>query len=358
MRRRKAAVRKSTRKLPLKKRKTRTLRRRVAKPSPLWTALIRRAGSRYALDHPPAEGQDAQVYVNSLWYGCYMSEGRRIPHTQYAACADAFLEGYFSQLGRAKPDWALVPTKKSIAAVVTAFNEEKTIEAVLNQLHRMPVREIIVVVNGSTDSSFALARRSARATVVHYPNSLGHDVGRSIGARLSGSDMVLFLDGDIPIMAEQLAPFIRAIDHGADVALNDMTPHFGPFFTRDGVTIMKEFLNTVQGRPDLKSNSMTAIPHILSRKAIEQIGAANLVVPPKAQSLALELGLVVVAAGSVDVIKGNKVTRFNTGIANPVSNLIIGDHLEAVHTLLKRHASRLNYKDVMRKRAKLQGGTT
>ncbi len=330
----------------------------MAKPSPQWTSLIRRAGSRYALDHPLTEGQDAQAYVNSLWYGCYISEGKRIPNAQYEACADAFLEGYCSQLGMAKPDWALMPTNQSIAAVVTAFNEEKTIESVLNQLQRMPVREIIVVVNGSTDSSFALARRSPRATVVHYPNSLGHDVGRSIGAKLSSSDMVLFIDGDIPIKVEQLVPFIRAIDRGADVALNDMTPHIGPFFTRDGVTIMKEFLNFVQGRPDLKSNSMTAIPHILSRKAITQIGAANLVVPPKAQSLAIELGLVVCAPGSVDVIKGNKVTRFNTGVANPVSNMIIGDHLEAVDTLLKRHASRLKYKDVMRKRAKLQGGTT
>ncbi|SDN59289.1 Glycosyl transferase family 2 [Paenibacillus sp. yr247] len=333
-------------------------RRKRITPFAIWKQATQRDGRRYAVDHPIPGDEQPLTFIQSLWYYYYIGKVQQIPNERYAACANAFLEGYCTQLGMEKPEGVLIPTLKSLAAVITVFNEEGTIGNVLAELRRFPMKEIIVVVNGTTDNSFAIARQNTLATIVHYPGSVGHDVGRSIGAKLTTADMVLFLDGDIPIKAEQLVPFIRAMDRGVDVALNDMTPFIGQFARRDGVTMMKEFLNTIQDRPDLKSNSMTAIPHMLSRKAIEQIGVAHLAVPPKAQSLAIKLGLNICAPASVDVITVNKVTQLNTGTSNPVANLILGDHLEAMHMLIKSHSSRLGFEDPIRKRSALAEGLT
>lgn len=363
---------------PVKKRvkqrpKVRTLRtpipvrrlRRASRPTrtaaTLSVALKRRVhaiGARYATDHPLIEGMDPSSYINSLWCSFYTSgEIGTISSGQYLPVSRAFLEGYSEKQGIPIPNLVLVPTRQSIGAVITVSNEEKTIARVLNALERMPMKEIIVVINGSTDNSVHIAKQCPKATIVHYPNLVGHDVGRSIGAKLSTADMVLFLDGDIPIQTEELVPFIRAIDQGWDIALNDISPYIGLFTHRDGVSMVKQFVNRVQGRPELGANSMTAIPHMLSRKALQVIGSAALMVPPKAQAKAIRYGLRICAPASIDVVTANKPTRLNTGSTNPVSNLIVGDHLEALHMLLHERGRRLEFKDALRTRTALAGGS-
>ncbi|MZQ85985.1 glycosyltransferase [Paenibacillus sp. 5J-6] len=324
-------------------------------------ALRRRVhaiGTRYATDHPLIEGMDPRAYISSLWYCFYTSrEIGTISTGQYLPVSRAFLEGYSTKMGIPVPNLVLVPTRQSIGAVITVSNEEKTIARVLNALERLPIKEIIVVINGSTDNSVHIAKQCPHATIVHYPNLVGHDVGRSIGAKLTSADMVLFLDGDIPVQTEELLPFIRAIDQGWDIGLNNISPYLGHFTHRDGVSMVKQFVNRVQGRPELNANSMTAIPHMLSRKALEIIGSAALMVPPKAQAKAIRYGLRICAPASIDVVTANKPTRLNTGTTNPVSNLIVGDHLEALHMLLHEHGRRLEFRDVLRTRTALAGGS-
>lgn len=236
------------------------------------------------------------------------------------------------------------------AAIVSAMNEEKTLPLVLSQLIRLPLTQLILVVNGSTDQTLDVARACQQATVVYYPEALGHDVGRSIGAKLTDAEILLFLDADIVVKAESLLPFVRSIDRGADVALNDITPFVGSFAKRDGVSIMKEFLNCSLGRDDLRMNSMTAVPFALSRHALETIGADRLAVPPLAHALAIQFGLHVETAGKINVIRRNKLRKENTGQLNPVSRLIIGDHWEALHEVMMQQGSRLQYPDLFRDR--------
>lgn len=262
-----------------------------------------------------------------------------------------YAEGFAEAAGLDAPNWVPIPTERKVGAVVTAMNEEKTLPGVLAQLERLPLCEIIVVINGSTDHSFAVARRHRRTTVICYPDALGHDVGRAIGAKASVSDIVLFLDGDFPVMAEHLVPFIADIEKGTDVALNDITPYMGLFAQRDAVTVMKEFMNRSLGRSDLAANSLTAVPHALSRRAIEMIGYENLAVPPKAQAKAIRMGLKIRAPMSVDVISRNRLRgAMNVGLANPVSEMIIGDHIEALDLLMRSEGSRLSFRDVIRRR--------
>lgn len=221
-----------------------------------------------------------------------------------------------------------------LSVIISARNEAKTLPLLLKQVQRLAPAEIIVVLNGCTDNSFQLARLCRQATVVHVPEPAGHDVGRSLGAKLSRGDILLFLDGDMVIPAPQLAGFAAAVDGGVDVALNDLDGLLPPFGLSDHVTRCKLYLNMVLGRSDLGACSMTAVPHALSRRALEVIGYRELMVPPKAQALSLLKQLRVEKAGTVNVFKQNRLRQDNTGAGNRVEQLIIGDHAEALKAVL------------------------
>ena len=237
-----------------------------------------------------------------------------------------------------------------LAVVITARNEAATIGDVVREAKKLRPDELIVVLNGCTDGSLAVVRSIPGVTILHYPEPLGHDVGRAAGAAMAESDILLFLDGDLAIPARDLAPFVDAVRRGADVALNGLGRRLGPFSRWDDVTRLKAFLNRALGRPDLGAASMTAVPHALSHRALERIGTAALAVPPKAQALALASGLDVRIGGSVDVISRNRLRETNTGRGNPVSRLILGDHIEALRAVMDGAGPRLGHHDASRRR--------
>jgi len=226
--------------------------------------------------------------------------------------------------------------RSTLSVVISARDEEETLYKVLEQVTRLQPAEIIVVLNGCQDRSFQRARLCKTAIIVHCPESAGHDVGRAIGAKLSRGDILLFLDGDMVIPAPYLAMFPAAIERGIDVALNDIDPLLPAFALWDDVTRCKLFLNSTLERPDLGTGSMTAVPHALSRRAVERIGYHHLMVPPKAQAVAIMEKLRVEKVNTVDVIKHNRQRKANTGAGNAMAQLIAGDHAEAVHELLSR----------------------
>lgn len=227
----------------------------------------------------------------------------------------------------------------TISVIISARNEAQTLGQLLKQVSYLKPAEIIVVLNGCNDDSYQISRLHPQAIIVHCTESVGHDVGRAIGAKLSKGDILLFLDGDMVIPASQLFSFAAAVDDGIDVALNDLNPLLPSFGLSDDVTRSKLFLNYVLGRPDLGVGSMTAVPHALSRRALETIGYRELMVPPKAQALSILKKLRVEKVGTVDVIKHNRIRRANTGAGNAMERLIIGDHAEAMFEVLSRRAS-------------------
>lgn len=218
--------------------------------------------------------------------------------------------------------------RSTVSVIIPVMNERTTLWAVLLEVKKLKPFEIIVVANGSTDGSDKIARASG-VRVIAYEQPLGHDVGRSVGARHASGDILLFLDGDMVIPAAQLVPYLHAIERGIDIALNRYNgkvnrPSVHP------VVLAKHALNTVLGRPDLKGASMTTVPHAISRKAVESIGIEHLAVPPKAQAIAIRNNLKVKAVHLVQVGKLNPVRRRKKGSPDPLGNLIIGDHLEAI----------------------------
>ncbi|PYI52102.1 glycosyltransferase family 2 protein [Paenibacillus flagellatus] len=323
---------------------------------PMRAAAAYEAGRLAAAQHPVPPGADPIRWIGGCWSDLCRDRPLHADGAAYRQAADRFAAGYGSVSGHRTDDRVLLPTRRSVAAVVCIMNEEATVPLIGAQLARLSLDEIVFVVNGSSDGSFAAARACPGATVVHVPERLGHDVGRAIGAKQTRSDIVLFLDGDIPVAAERLVPFVAAVDRGIDVALNDISPYVGDLSQRDSVTIVKQFLNRAVRRPDLDANSLTAVPHALSRRAIDTIGCRTLMVPPLAQAKAIRAGLTVRAAASVDVIAPNRVRAHNDGEQSAVSRMIVGDHVEAMAALLREAGDRLGEPDTTRKRHLLSGG--
>lgn len=266
----------------------------------------------------------------------------------------AYVQGYNKGANAAEKGMPLL-LRGSAAAVVCASSEEDSLDGMLNELERLPLKEIILVLNGSRDNSYAISRKHPLVTAVYFPELLGHDVGRSVGARLTDADIVLFCDGDMVVPAEELAPFIYAVDGGCDAALNDLSGFLPPFVHQDEVTHCKSFVNRALGRGDLGASSLTAVPHALSSRLIREIDAKHLSVPPKAQALAILKGYRVEAVHAVDVVKGNRRREGNTGKGNDVAGLIIGDHAEAMEECFRLRgmsafSARISRKDIALKR--------
>ncbi|MBB6635872.1 glycosyltransferase family 2 protein [Cohnella thailandensis] len=301
-------------------------------------------------DTPESDFTEAiRKAANEDWYRWYSAVGG-VPRSVYPAASAKFVEGYAKRSGKYLGHLLTIPTVRTVAAIVTVMNEKGTIAGVIQQLERLPLHELIFVVNGSTDDSFEIIRNQSRAAILHYPHPLGHDVGRAIGAKFAESELLLFLDGDFAIPAENLIPFIQAIEQGMDIALNNIDPYIGLFHRRDSVTRAKEFLNRSLQRADLGSNSLTAVPHMMTKLAAERIGYSNLAVPPKAQAVAVEQRMKIGAPASIDVISANRLRDLNVGNGNKTARMIIGDHIEAIQLALKARGSRLTFPDGIRKR--------
>ena len=331
-------------------------RRRLTAGEAHWRAWGRRAGRADAALNAIAGAPNHRKALNALWQPHSRALPPGLSASGYNAAAQGYAAGYREASGHGSADWLLLPTERSVAAIVCAMNEEATIAGVLRELQRLPLDELFVIVNGSRDRTLERVRQSSDAIVAYYPDALGHDVGRAIGAKLSSADIVLFVDGDFVVPAEQLVPFIAAVGSGMDVALNNITPYLPAFSRWDQVTTMKRFLNVTMGRPELKANSLTAVPHALSRAAIERIGYRELMVPPKAQVRAMLGGLQIGAPSGVNVIAANKQRGTNRGRLNPVSRLIIGDHAEAIELAMAERGERVAFPDTMRKRTMIRKG--
>jgi glycosyltransferase involved in cell wall biosynthesis len=85
----------------------------------------------------------------------------------------------------------------SMSVVICAYNEETTIDECLTHTCALdyPELEIIVVDDGSTDSTASLVRRHPRAQLVTIPHS-GLSVARNEGYRVAQGTVVAYLDSD------------------------------------------------------------------------------------------------------------------------------------------------------------------
>lgn len=171
------------------------------------------------------------------------------------------------------------------------------------------------------------------------------------------AEICLFVDGDYAIPAKKLVPFLRAIEDGSDMALNDLQCLLDIFHPADPISMGKYFVNLVAKRPDLWNNSLTAVPHAIRKKVIEKIGYDSLIIPPLAQMKAILEGFSITTVEFVDVIKTNRVRPEQHEFVNgriSAFDRIFGDQLEAIAYLLQHTDERGGFTDGDRDREIIQ----
>lgn len=107
----------------------------------------------------------------------------------------------------------------SLSIVIPAKNEAGAIGTVVAGARKAyPDAEIIVVDDGSTDDTAAVARE-AGATVVQHPESLGNGAAVKAGARAATGSIIAYMDGDGQHDAGEFAPLMQKLDEGFDMVI-------------------------------------------------------------------------------------------------------------------------------------------
>ena len=116
-----------------------------------------------------------------------------------------------------------------LSIVIPAKNECGAIGAVVGAARDCyPDAEIIVVDDGSTDDTAAVAT-GAGATVIKHPESLGNGAAVKTGARATAGKIIALMDGDGQHDAKELAPLLERLESGYDMAIGarDTGSHAG-----------------------------------------------------------------------------------------------------------------------------------
>lgn len=114
----------------------------------------------------------------------------------------------------------LEPTTQSsaeFAVVIPAFNAEATLLASIESAHNAGASEVIVVDDGSTDSTAALCR-AHDIRVLTQPNA-GAYLARRRGATLVTAPYIVFLDADDLLVAPGIHESLRILSAQADCAV-------------------------------------------------------------------------------------------------------------------------------------------
>ena len=115
-------------------------------------------------------------------------------------------------------------SRPRVSLIIPALNEEKSIGAVLRDIPRAWVDEVIVVDNDSMDGTAAIARE-AGAKVVHQPlRGYGAACLKGLAAVQPDSEIIVFLDADYSDFPEEIRILVRPLFDGSmDLAIGTRT---------------------------------------------------------------------------------------------------------------------------------------
>lgn len=86
----------------------------------------------------------------------------------------------------------------SVAAIIPAYNEEKTIAKVIRTLRRVDsIDEVIVISDGSTDRTAIVAKAAGATKVIALKKNKGKGEAMHCGAVTTNADILFFCDADL-----------------------------------------------------------------------------------------------------------------------------------------------------------------
>lgn len=113
---------------------------------------------------------------------------------------------------------------KKCSVIIPAYNSAKTIERTLDSVFEQdyPNIEIIVINDGSTDSTEFILKKYTDKIKYYYQTNAGVSVARNLGFEKSTGDYIQYLDADDLLAKGKLSIQINAIeDTQSDVAYGD-----------------------------------------------------------------------------------------------------------------------------------------
>jgi glycosyltransferase involved in cell wall biosynthesis len=143
--------------------------------------------------------------------------------------------------------------KKTISVVIPAFNEEKAISKVIADLKKLSfVNEIIVVDDGSTDSTKQKASDSGAHVISHGINS-GYGASLKTGIINSKNNVIAFIDADAQHNPEDLIQMIKFSDNHDIVIGSRKAGNHSPMWRKPGKAFIHMLANYLAGFkiPDL-----------------------------------------------------------------------------------------------------------
>jgi glycosyltransferase involved in cell wall biosynthesis len=120
----------------------------------------------------------------------------------------------------------------NLAVVIPALNEEQALPDVLQSLRQvlpslayLTASRVIVADNGSTDRTAEVARRSGAEVVSASRRGYGSACQAGLGVLLAETDVVVFMDGDHSVFAEDLDLLLQPlVEKRADFVLGIRKP--------------------------------------------------------------------------------------------------------------------------------------
>jgi glycosyltransferase involved in cell wall biosynthesis len=145
---------------------------------------------------------------------------------------------------------------EKISIIIPAYNEAGAVGDVVRALiTKFPTTEVIVVNDGSTDGTGALAE-AAGARVINRPEQGGYGASLRVGILATKREYVLFCDADGQHQAESVGTVIDACQPGIDMVVGSRSKdsHM-PLIRRPGKAILRYLINYLAGKkiPDFNS---------------------------------------------------------------------------------------------------------